>query len=58
MTNVQPEGTDVVPYQQEIAPTQMPKREGQCLTRGEACTISNDCCSQWCVNKSCATRSP
>ena len=32
--------------------------EGQCLSRGDACSLSVDCCSQWCVNDRCAIRQP
>ena len=54
--NIQPEGTDVVSYQEGIAPTKMPEREGQRLSQGKACIDSNDCSSQWCLNGHCAQR--
>jgi hypothetical protein len=50
VTNVQPAP--------EIAPYVGPVREGQCLSRGDACSVSTDCCSLWCVNDHCATRQP
>ena len=31
---------------------------GKCLSRGTDCVTDNDCCSEWCVNGRCATKSP
>jgi hypothetical protein len=58
VTNVQPENTNVTPYQQQVGPTKAPVREGACIDRGEACTLSTNCCSQWCANGVCAVRQP
>jgi hypothetical protein len=56
VTNVQEQGVDVTP-EPEISPTKAPVREGACMSHGEACEGALDCCSQWCVNGACATRS-
>ena len=29
-----------------------------CIGRGEACSFSRDCCTQWCVNGVCGLQSP
>ena len=50
--------TNMQPATPEIAPNVAPVREGQCLSRGDACSWSVDCCSQWCVNDRCAIRQP
>jgi hypothetical protein len=42
----------------EIAPNVAPVREGQCLSRGDACSFNMDCCSQWCVNDHCSIPQP
>jgi hypothetical protein len=31
---------------------------GQCLQRGDRCTIDSDCCTGWCANRRCALRNP
>jgi hypothetical protein len=46
VTNVQ------APGEPGVAPS------GQCLSRGTTCLTDNDCCSEWCANGHCATKSP
>ncbi len=29
---------------------------GACIQKGDACVHSHDCCSQWCANGMCATK--
>jgi hypothetical protein len=41
-----------------IAPYVGPSREGQCLSKGDACSYNVECCSEWCVNDHCAIRQP
>jgi hypothetical protein len=43
VTNAQP-GTPLAP--------------GQCLSKGTACTLNKDCCSQFCANGQCVTNQP
>jgi hypothetical protein len=31
---------------------------GQCLSRGTGCVTDKDCCSEWCANGRCTTKSP
>ncbi|HTB77340.1 MAG TPA: hypothetical protein VK762_29045 [Polyangiaceae bacterium] len=50
--------TNIQPTSVEISPTVAPVREGRCLSRGDVCGRSLDCCSQWCVNEHCEAQHP